>query len=323
MTITQWRPLVRRLGGNKELPKTDTVAGTFISANAYDGSTTPITLVPGELAIVTLPTVDLVLKLPSVPAVGTKCGLIIVSNSGHTCTVQRQSTDVFWDGSTSIALNRAGLVISWDYSFQGKWVPTTMVNMGFVNAVLSTDGTFAANSDGKLPSEKATTTYVAAQIATALSSVMHFRGVKDCSANPNYPAGIVGDSYMVSVAGKIGGASGVTVEVGDMIVCTIANAGGTQASVGADWDVVQTNLVGAITYGSTNPVTSTAIPMWNGTSGLSLVSSERLISVDGTMAGDSDFNLPSEKAIVTYVAAQVAVATAAAADAQVIAWMDL
>jgi len=64
----------------------------------------------------------------------------------------------------------------------------------------------------------------------------------DCSANPNYPSAVAGDSYKVSVAGMIGGGSGLVVSVGDLIIASIANAGGTQASVGGYWGVYQTLL---------------------------------------------------------------------------------
>lgn len=59
----------------------------------------------------------------------------------------------------------------------------------------------------------------------------------DCSANPNYPEALVGDQYIVTVAGIIGGGSGKTVSVGDLVYCTVANAGGTEASVGTSWKV--------------------------------------------------------------------------------------
>lgn len=64
----------------------------------------------------------------------------------------------------------------------------------------------------------------------------------DCSSNPNYPVSEPGDTYKVTVAGKIGGASGVDVEVGDLIICTANNAGGTQAQVGQHFFIVQANI---------------------------------------------------------------------------------
>lgn len=77
---------------------------------------------------------------------------------------------------------------------------------------------------------------------------MVFKGGIDCSANPNYPAADAGWTYKVTVAGKIGGASGITVEVGDTLMCTVdATASGTQAGVGANWIILQTNLDQATT----------------------------------------------------------------------------
>lgn len=64
----------------------------------------------------------------------------------------------------------------------------------------------------------------------------------DCSTNPNYPAAERGDTFKVTGAGKIGGASGEDVEVGDLIVCTSDNAGGTQAQVGQHFFIVQSNI---------------------------------------------------------------------------------
>ncbi|MBY0305256.1 MAG: hypothetical protein K2W86_08940 [Sphingomonas sp.] len=55
------------------------------------------------------------------------------------------------------------------------------------------------------------------------------------------PIGQGGDA-----SAKIGGASGVDVAVGDFIVASANNAGGTQASVGASWFVLEKNLQGAL-----------------------------------------------------------------------------
>lgn len=110
---------------------------------------------------------------------------------------------------------------------------------------LSTDGTLASNSDNLVPTQKAVKTYADGLIAA--SDAMVFKGVTDCSANPNYPAADRGHTYRVSVAGKIGGASGVVVEAGDMFIClTDGTASGNQATVGANWGVIQMNLDGAL-----------------------------------------------------------------------------
>lgn len=94
-----------------------------------------------------------------------------------------------------------------------------------------TDGTLTANSDTKYPSQKAVKTYADQLIAAA--DAMIFKGVVDCSANPNYPAADRGFTYRVSVAGKIGGASGPNVEAGDLLLClTDGTASGTQCGRG-------------------------------------------------------------------------------------------
>ena len=101
--------------------------------------------------------------------------------------------------------------------------------------------------------------------AVTMSGALIYKGSIDCSGNPNYSASSTGWVYVVSVAGKIGGASGVTVEVGDMILCITTNGGGTQAAVGAYFDIIQANLIGAVT----GPASSVSenIPSFNGTSG--------------------------------------------------------
>lgn len=72
------------------------------------------------------------------------------------------------------------------------------------------------------------------------------KGATDASANPNYPSALKGDVYVITVAGKVGGASGKSVDVSDVIVATADNAGGTEASVGTSWAALEHNLVGAL-----------------------------------------------------------------------------
>src|SRR6185436_4283983 len=110
----------------------------------------------------------------------------------------------------------------------------------------------------------ATKTYVDALLGA--NDAMVFKGVIDCSANPNYPAADAGHVYKISVAGKIGGASGTNVEAGDSIYCiTDSTASGTQAGVGANWVVVQVNIDGAVTGPASS--TSNDIATFNGTTG--------------------------------------------------------
>lgn len=103
----------------------------------------------------------------------------------------------------------------------------------------------------------------------AAADAMIFKGVIDCSSNPNYPAADRGHTYRVSVAGKIGGASGTNVEAGDLLLClTDATASGDQATVGTAWSIAQTNIDGAVT----GPASSTSgnVPTFNGTGGKTL-----------------------------------------------------
>lgn len=82
------------------------------------------------------------------------------------------------------------------------------------------------------------------------------KGSIDCSGNPNYPAANAGDWYVVSVAGKIGGASGVDVDPGDFIICNVdGTPSGNQAAVGANWAVIA--MSDAIEYTNATPVPTT------------------------------------------------------------------
>lgn len=82
-------------------------------------------------------------------------------------------------------------------------------------------------------------------VSNKITGLWENKGFFDCSTNPNYPAGQSGDAYTVSVGGKIGGAAGVDVEPRDVFYCINDNPGGDQATVGADWGIIQSNLVQA------------------------------------------------------------------------------
>src|SRR3990167_7997185 len=69
-----------------------------------------------------------------------------------------------------------------------------------------------------------------------------YQGVIDCSSNPNYPAVDKNMYWNVGGPGKVGGASGIDVEVGDVITCITANNGGTYADVGTKFLITQFNI---------------------------------------------------------------------------------
>lgn len=105
-------------------------------------------------------------------------------------------------------------------------------------------------AQGTNTTQIASTAYVIAEIAARLAAAdaLVYKGAIDASANPNYPAADAGFTYRISAAGRIGGASGAKVEVGDMLICHLdGSAAGTHAVVGANWDIIQTNIDGALT----------------------------------------------------------------------------
>lgn len=113
----------------------------------------------------------------------------------------------------------------------------------------------------------------------AANDAMLFMGVINCVANPNFPAASVGNTYRVSVAGKVGGASGTNVEVGDLLICTTDTIAGTLADVGVNWTIGQTNADGMVIGPAS--ATDSNVVLFDGTSG-------RLIK-DGGALGTAAF----------------------------------
>lgn len=161
----------------------------------------------------------------------------------------------------------------------------------FALNVVDNDGTLAANSATRLPTQAAVKAYADALIGA--NDAMVFKGVQDCSANPNYPAADRGHTYRVSVAGKIGGASGTVVEISDMYIClTDSTASGNQATVGASWSVLQANIDGAVTGPAAS--TSANVATFNGTSGKVIQDSGKVLPT-GVILGTTDVQSPTNK----------------------------
>lgn len=98
--------------------------------------------------------------------------------------------------------------------------------------------------------------------------LLDLKGGVDCSGNPNYPAALKGDAYYVTVAGKIGGAAGLAVDIGDVIAAVADNAGGTQAGVGASWIILEHNLAGALLASNNLSDVADVVTAFNNLSGM-------------------------------------------------------
>jgi hypothetical protein len=160
-------------------------------------------------------------------------------------------------------------------------------------SAIDTDGALSANSDVKLASQKAVKTYVDALLAANDAQV--YKGAIDCSANPNYPAASAGHTYRVSVAGKIGGGSGPNVQAGDILLCFVdSTAAGNHATVGASWDIVQTNIDGAVVGPSS--ATDGHIARFDGVTG-KLLKSGLVLDTDGALAANANDRVPAQSAV--------------------------
>lgn len=70
-----------------------------------------------------------------------------------------------------------------------------------------------------------------------VSGGLNYKGVIDASGNPNFPAAVVGDLYVVSVAGTI---CGIPVNVGDVLISKAIQAAGC---VPGNWTIIEANGV--------------------------------------------------------------------------------
>lgn len=134
------------------------------------------------------------------------------------------------------------------------------------------------------PGDAVTKAYADALIGA--NDALVYKGVIDCSTNPNYPAADAGHLYKVSAAGKIGGVAGIDVQVGDDLLCTVdSSASGDQATVGANWNIIHASNSGNVVGPGSS--TDNAIARYDSTTGKVLQNSSVTIDDNGSI------NIPS------------------------------
>ncbi len=180
------------------------------------------------------------------------------------------------------------------FDIEREFNPGTMV-LGTSGQITATD-----NGDGT----------VTLSLATGLDALV-YKGVIDCSGSPNYPAADSGHVYVVSVAGKIGGASGTVVAVGDTMFCnTDSTTAGTQAQKGAYWNIVEKNIDltnVTISGGTITGTTVSGITLASGSNTFSLTVGSASLDIAATKVVDINENLTISG--VTNIAGALDIAT--------------
>lgn len=172
---------------------------------------------------------------------------------------------------------------------------TNLALSNFASGVIDTDASMAADSDTRVPTQKATRGY----ISTVLANMDYARmaGPINASTNPNYPAANSGDVYRITTAGRIGGASGPVVEVNDSVTCVVdGSVAGNHATVGANWFIAQANIDGAVTGPAS--ATSGNAASFNGTSGKVVQDSGKALP-GGTIVGTTDTQTLTNKTLTS------------------------
>ena len=166
-------------------------------------------------------------------------GLLKTTDANGTLATATAGTDYVTAASTNTFTNK---------TFDANGTGNTLSNVetaDFAAGVIQTSIS-AGSTNSQIPT--ALSVYNAIQAGFGSNDAMLFKGGIDASTNPNYPAADAGHAYKITVAGKIGGASGIDVQIGDTIYCTVdATSAGTQAAVGANWVIVQANVDRATT----------------------------------------------------------------------------
>jgi hypothetical protein len=165
-----------------------------------------------------------------------------LSVSGSTLTITTANTTYTYTGSAT-ATNYTLTITPSSGTVQTVTIPLATTS---VSGVVVVDNTMSANSTNPVQN-KIIKAYVDA-IISANNAVVYKGTVTSTSGLPSTYS--VGWLYVVGEAGTY---AGQVCEVGDMIIATVARSG--SGGVNSDWDVIQTNINGAITsLSGTSPI---------------------------------------------------------------------
>ncbi len=253
-----------------------------------------------------------------------RCWEAVVTLHASATTAAATATDAAEQAESAVAaisgFNLSGTandkdVIAYDIS-SGNFVRRTIawlatsLNLGTLAAQAANNVTITGGSITGMPTPTNASDVVTKDYADnllALNDALLFKGALNCAANPNYPAADAGHSYRISVAGKIGGASGPAVEAGDLVSCFVdSSAAGNHAAVGANWVITQSNIDGAVVGPASAAIGN--IPKFSATTGKSIEDSGIGFSTDVSFAANSDNLIPTQKATKSYADATAAAA---------------
>lgn len=118
----------------------------------------------------------------------------------------------------------------------------------------------APTADTSASSTQIATTQFVKNVVGNIGEAMHYKGAVDGTHPLPLTGYVAGDTWKVAAAGTY---AGIVCEVGDMIIANKNYAAGTASN--ADWDVIQTNIDGAVTGPGSS--TSGHFAIFNGDTG--------------------------------------------------------
>jgi hypothetical protein len=117
---------------------------------------------------------------------------------------------------------------------------------------------------------------------------LKFKGYRDCSTSPYFPTATMGDLYVCSVSGKIGGVDGLEIKAGDLFLCIADTTSETDIT---KW-VIQVSVNNNIITSSSTSSVDNQIAIFDSTGGKVIINST--ISVEhGEVLGTSTTTVPT------------------------------